>query len=172
MMTLALLLAIQDDTFQYSEWEAWNAFEAGSSVTMEIEAGGMKVKMTSTIKSKSDTEITLEGETEMNGMKVPTGERKVVKPSTPPSKADPTCPKCKKEHFAKPTITKEKVKVGDRELETTVMEIVATSCEGNELGRSKTWYSKDVPGWIVRQDATFAKSSSKQTCLAFDAKKK
>lgn len=170
LLMLALLFAAQDD-FAYSEWQSWDGFEVGSSVTLESETGGMKVRMTNAIKARTETEITLETTVEMSGRSMPGGERKIHKPSGPEKKPDPTCPRCKKEHFGKPTVTKEKVKIGDREVETTVIEIVATSCEGKEQGRSKTWYSKDVPGWIVKMDAAFAQSSAKQTCVAFEAKK-
>jgi hypothetical protein len=171
ILTLALVLALQDEPFKYSEWEAWVGFAVGSSVTMTVETDGMKMKMTTTLKSKSESELTLDQSVEMNGSTFPAGERTIAKQAVSATDAAGACPSCKKKHWGDPKQSKEKLKIGEKELEATLVDIEVTSCDGNTRTTSRMWYSKEVPGWVVRMDAQTGKSSAKQTCIAYAAKK-
>jgi hypothetical protein len=157
--------------FKYSEWDAWNSFKEGSSVTIDMEASGMKMKTTTTLKKKEAEVLTVESVTEMSGNKLPGQERKITKPKE--GATDQNCKKCGKpaKDHVKWTEAKEKVKVGDKELECTKIDAKMNDCDGKEQGTSVSWYSNDVPGGIVKMEATYGGSTTKMACSAFDAKK-
>lgn len=160
---------------QSSEFDKWNDFGVGSSVTLEMETSGMKIAMTTTLKKKEGDKLTVETVTEMSGMKMPGQERVIEKPKSGGDAGAATkCPKCNKEAAAHCKVTekgKETVKVGDKEIECTVVEMTMSDCDGKESGSSKSWTSKEVPGGTVKMEGKFSGMENKQVCTAFEAKK-
>lgn len=160
---------------QSSEFDNWNGFGVGSSVTLEMEMSGMKMVMTTTLKKKEADKLTVETVTEMSGSKMPGQERVIEKPKTGgDTGAAAKCPKCNKDaasHCKMTEAGKERVKVGDKEIECTVVEMKMSDCDGKDTGSSKTWTSKEVPGGTVKTEGKFSGMESKQVCTAFEAKK-
>jgi hypothetical protein len=158
-MTLILALLALQDALQFSEWDAWNACEVGSTVTIEMENSamkGMKTKRTTTLLKKEAEKLTVRVEMETSGTKIPAQEQTSEKPKGGSiQKTD--CPRCKKAWSTHGKWTKggtEKVKIGDREVEAPIVEGKLYDCKGEkETGSSKSWVSKDVPGWNVRVEA-------------------
>ena len=151
--------AAQDEAFKFDAWDAWNAFGEGASVTFEMKMKNINMTSTKSIKKKEGKVITLSTESTMllNGKeyKNPAKEDLVKKPDKP---TDPNemkaCTKCSEKH-KKPEIksSKEKLTINGIELDCVKNEIKAFDCEGNpyeSLGTVSMWYSKDVPGWIVK----------------------
>ncbi len=159
---------------QRSEWDNWNDFGVGSSVSLESETSGMKMVMTTTLKKKEGDKLTVETVMEMSGMKMPGQERVIEKPKSGGDTGAATkCPKCSKEAASHVKVTesgKEKVKVGDKEVECAVVEMKMSDCDGKESGSSKSWYSKEIPGGTVKMEGKFGGMETKQVCTAFEAK--
>lgn len=166
--------AVQDkDDFKFSEWEAWDSVADGSWVKMEMvsDFGGTKTTMTMTTTrlSKKDDVITVETVMVMNKMKLPGQKRQIKKPKESDT-AKKECPKCSKEHKSDVKTSKTKVKIGDKELACTLQEFTAYDCDGKEVSSGKIWYSKDVPGHMVRMETKMAQGTSKMNCLGFEKK--
>lgn len=153
--------------FKYDMWEAWNSFKEGSSVTMETEAMGNKTVMTTTIEKKEAERIGTKMTMEVAGQKIE-NPSEVKKPGTATGSAE--CPQCKKAHKSDSKESKDSVEVGGKKLDCVVMDMTASDCEGKEAMKSKTWYCKEVPGWIVKMEMTAAGNTTKQTCTAFEKK--
>lgn len=167
MMTLLLLLAAQEWTFD--PWESWNAFQEGSSVEFEFESPGMKFTQSKTISKKEEKVITLKTVTKMERggtVNESPGEEPVRKPEGATAEC-PLCGKPTKEHADPGKWSEEKVKVGERELACRVWESPAKMCNDNEMPKTKIWYSTEVPGHIVRIEAT----SITMKLTKFEAKK-
>lgn len=160
---------------QRSEWDNWCEFGVGSSVTMEMETSGMKMVMITTLKKKEADKLTVETVTKMSGMDLPGQERVIEKPKGDGKPGEGfKCPKCNKDAASHAKMTdagKEKVKVGDKEIECTVVEVKMTDCDGKESGSSKTWTSKEVPGGTAKLEGKFGGMESKQVCTAYEVKK-
>lgn len=149
----------KEAAFEYSEWNAWNGFGKGSSVTfyMKMEANNMEMWQTHTIKEKTDSEITLvtTGKTKMKigdnvtENETPASERKVTKATT--GEAPKECAACKKPvaDHKKPDIKDGAGKVGDKEVKTK--EMTMFGCDGKEV--AKMVLSTDVPGWAIEMGA-------------------
>lgn len=153
--------------FKYDMWEAWNSFKEGSSVTMETEAMGTKTVMTTTIDKKEAERIATKMTMEVAGQKIENpGE--VKKPGTATGSAK--CPKCSKDHKSDSKESKESVEVGGKKLDCVVLDTTAYDCDGKEVGKSKMWCSKEVPGWTVKSESSYGGNTSKTTCTAFEKK--
>lgn len=161
------------EEYKHSEWDSWNAFGEGSSTTMETETSGMKMKMTTTLKKKEADKITLSTAMEMSGTVLPAQERVVTKPKDDAKPAEAKCPKCNKDakSHAKMSQKEEKVKVGDKEVACTVVDAVMSDCDGKETAASKTYFSKSVPGGMVKMEGKMGGVENKMTCTSFEAKK-
>lgn len=166
MMTVLLLLATQEWTFD--PWESWNAFKEGSSVEFQIDSPDMKCTQVKTIAKKEEKVITLKTvtKTEMAGRTHETGGEEPVR-KTEGSAECPSCGRPPKEHADQGKWTEEKVKVGDRDLACRVWESPEKMCNDNEMPKTKIWYSTEVPGHIVRLEAT----SITMKVTRFDARK-
>ncbi len=157
------LASAQSDPF-----EMWSGFGEGSSVTYEVvsEYGGNKTtsKMKMTLKKKEDDKVTVTMETEAMG-KTRSNDQVYEKGKKK------ECVACKKEHKAmeiKET-GKDKVKVGDKEIDVTCIEVTQYGCADKET-KSKGCISKDVPGWAVKSEMKGDKYSMTMTCTAFEKK--
>lgn len=143
--------------FVFDPWEAWNSFAVGAAVEYEVEASGQRMNQVKTLAKKDAEALKLECV-----MKFQTGssttesrfEEAVRKSETSwPPKGE--CGLCKKpfaDHKDESRWTREKLKVGDRELECLVLEPAAKNCIGQDNPRMKFWYSREIPGWIVRSE--------------------
>ena len=134
---------------QTDPYDAWSGFGEGSSVSYEMtsEAGGKKttskLKLTLTKKEADKVTITME----MEGHAKPF-EQVYEKGK---KKECPACKKAHKEAGLKET-GKEKIKIGDKEIETVTYDITQYGCDEKEAGTSKAWLCKDVPGWAVKAE--------------------
>lgn len=178
MMKLAALVWLAcafpaQDKYKFDYWEAWNGFETGSTVEFELEASGMKMKVSKTIDKKEKDEIRVKSETVFKygdtETKSPT-EEKVRRPfgSAGDDVRCPLCGKGVKEHQDLGKWSQGKFKVGERELDVHLYETPAKNCKGDPLSVSKVWYSPEVPGHVVKLET----EQMKMTLLRFEAKKK
>ena len=154
---------------QPDEFELWNAFGEGSSVSGEnlIDMGKVKstTKLKMTIKKKEADKITLTLETESNGIKS-SSERVVEK-----GKKAVECAACKKAH-KEPVVKEggtEKVKVGDKEVEAKILDITTYGCNDKE-GSTKIWISKEVPGGVVKNAMKMEQGTVTYSVTAFEKK--
>ncbi len=173
MMTLlaVLPLALQDPLFVEDEWESWSSFAVGSSVTYEVDVAGRepKVKRTVTLKSKaSDALVTVQSEADAEPE-----EETIAKPSEKPTAPDPSvkCVLCGKHVAVEYKQSKEKLKIGDREIECTVLDLKTYDCKSTVSLHQRTWYSKEVPGWRAKVETELpGLPKSTVTCVAFTKK--
>jgi hypothetical protein len=157
-----LLAAVQDD-YKFSEFESWNRHEAGASVTLEGEAGGYKFTATTTLKSKDKDVLKVETKTKVSGMEmdIPAQEREI-------KNEEAKCPACGKgAHGTFKKSGKEKVKIGDKEIEVTVIDFTSSDCEGKENGKGKMKVSDEVPGGLVSLESEAGGQKIKMVCSAY-----
>lgn len=134
----------------YTEWNAWNTFAVGASVTMDYGASRMKTA----IKEKSDKVIKLETTTlikDGDAWKA-MGDPQVreVKKEQPAADPKAKCPLCEKEvsSHAKPTWSKGSEKVAGKDVAVVTMK--SKNCkDGKDNPDMK--YSPDVPGGAFAQ---------------------
>jgi hypothetical protein len=157
------LASAQGDPF-----EAWSGFAEGSSVTLEsnMVMGGNTTKSTMkmTLKKKEADKITITIESEAMGQKNSMDQ-------TYEKGKKSECPACKKEHKA-PSFKetgKDKVKIGDKEIEVTCVEVTQYGCADAET-KSKACISKDVPGWAVKSETKTDQYTMTMTVTAFEKK--
>lgn len=153
MMTVLLLLLTQEWTFD--PWESWYSFQEGSSVEFEFDSSGTKFTQSKSIVKKEEKVITLKTVTkfDVGGSSHETPGEEPVRKMEGTSEC-PLCGKPPKEHADQGKWTEEKVKIGDRELACRVWESPEKMCNDNEMPKTKIWYSTEVPGHIVRLEAT------------------
>ncbi len=153
--------------FKYDMWEAWNSFEKGSSVSLELKSNGRTMmKNTTTIVGKGDEAITVEDAIERSGGGKDVLQRKIAKP--PASVTPPECAMCKKPHKAPESKeSEEKLKVADRELECHVVETTCYGCDAQVMSTTRIWYSDEVPGWIVQMVSKGTGFETTQVCTGF-----
>ncbi len=154
---------------QPDEFELWNGFGEGSSVSAEsvMDMGKMKstTKIKSTLKKKEADKITLAVEIETNG-KTMASERVIER-----GKKAAECPACKKAH--KESVVKEsgteKVKIGDQEVDAKVLEVTSYGCADKETPM-KLWTSKEVPGSMVKSEMKTSHGTINYSVTAFEKK--
>jgi hypothetical protein len=156
--------------YKFDNFEAWNAFKEGSLVEIEMDASGNKMKTVKVIDKKAPEEITLKTEIIMtvggNEMKTP-GTEPVKK--IPAGAVDGTCPLCNKsykDHKDESKWSEETNKVGDKEVKCQVLESPAKNCKGDDMPKSKMWYSTEVPGHMVKMETP----QMKMTVVKFEKK--
>ena len=152
-----LLLAAPAAAFAQSptEFDDWNRFGVGTTATLEMVSDDGKSKVTTievfTLKKKEADKITLSGESVTEGTQKDSGERVISK-----EKKRGECKTCKKLH-KEATLKekgKEKLKIGSKEIEATIVETTTYGCEEKEAMTYRSWLSKDVPGGLLKMEAT------------------
>lgn len=151
-VTLCTVPAAAQDKNEY--FESWNACGVGTTIEIETKSTMMNQTMTSVLEKKEEKVITLKctSVTKMEGIEDQTSTMPLkIEKDLPKGPGTWECPMCKKKHkseASKPTT--EKVKVGDKELECTVVETTSYDCDGKENSKTKSWSCKDVPGMLVK----------------------
>ena len=144
----------------------------------ELEMSGTKMTITKTLDKKEEEKILVKTLTKMtfgdNVTETP-GEEPINKPKKgDPSYGDGECPLCKKpakEHKDGGTWEKDvALKIGEEEVKCVLYTVGDKLCTGedNPGKGTKTWYSKDVPGWLVKME----QPQMKMTATKFESKKK
>lgn len=147
---IALLLLAQE--YAFDPWEAWNAFKEGSSVEYEVVMSETTIVQSKTIAKKEEKVITLKTVVRAAGSEVP-GEEPVRKPEGATTEC-PLCGEPVKNHADPGKWSDDKVKVGDRELACRRWQSPEKMCNGNEMPKTTIWYSKEVPGHIVKLETS------------------
>jgi hypothetical protein len=167
-MSFLLLLALQD--FAFDPWESWNAFKAGASVEYEIEDVAGKKTLSKTIELKEDASIRLKTLLQRKVRGVPMqepGTEEIAKKAAAP----PECPQCRKAHTPQVKQSKEKVKTAAGEIDCVLVQTTPIDCKGQATGTaSKAWYSRSVPGWLVRSESGTGDAKVTVIVAAFERK--
>ncbi|HZE98354.1 MAG TPA: hypothetical protein VE981_15085 [Planctomycetota bacterium] len=156
--------------YKFDNFEAWNAFKEGSMIEVEMDTAGTKMKTVKTIDKKAPEEITLKTEMIMtvggNEMKTP-GTEPVKKMAAGAVEGNcALCGKPYKDHKDETKWTDETVKVGDKDVKCMVMETPAKNCKGDDMPKTKMWYSTEVPGHMVKMET----AQMKMSVVKFDKK--
>ena len=175
MVMCASVHAGQVENPQYKEWAK---YKPGTSMTMSTtsDAGGQSSKMETktTIKEVTDDHVTLETAMSMDAggqkMDMPAQSTEIKKmmeemPATPNAQAPADAPK------PDTKTSEESVTVGAGTFKTKLTESTMEAA-GNKTV-SKTWTSDDVPGGMVKMEATTdgpMKSTTKMELKALDKK--
>ncbi len=154
-----------------TEFEDWNRYAVGTSATLEMvsEAQGRNVSTIDvlTLKKKETDKITLSSEAVTEGTDKESSER-IVRRETKRGE----CKSCKKVH-KEPTTKdkgKEKLKVGSKEFEATILDITTYVCDEKESMTYRTWLSKEVPGGLLKMEATSEGVKVTVTLKSFELK--
>ncbi len=175
MPVLPILLALllqdakdpKDEKFRYNAWEAWNSFGEGSSVTLEMESTPkVKVKWTWRLAKKEADKLTVEQETGVSKGQPLLIERR---PDGWAEGVD-VCKKCMTHLSSEREQGKEKLKIGDKELECDWIEFRRIDCSGRTTYSHRIWYHKSVPGWQVRWETKHDGRTMLLTLAASDPK--
>ncbi len=189
MRILALLalasaaLAQDDKKFAWNEWDAWSSFAVGSWVDFTSQGGtattpmgpGAPPVVRRTIDKKEEKQITIKLTNAARDSDV------VRKPDAdPPVPAAKKCPACSTVHVVDTKSSKEKLKVGKAEVECTLITVVETTAKAAGGGPAlvgcrwtfKTWYSKEVPGWIARRESLCDPGGAWSKMVVVDFEKK
>ncbi len=165
LFALASAALAQDDTkpaFPWNEWDAWNSFGVGSWVEFTSDGGTATTPVSPrpasavrrAIDKKEEKQITIKltnAGRDSDVLRKPEGD--------PPAPAAKKCPACSTLHIVDTKSSKEKLTFGKKEIECTLVTVVETSGKmGAPAGMGcrwtlKTWYSKEVPGWIARRES-------------------
>ncbi len=171
LLALAGVVAAQDDKeFKYSKWAAWNGFAVGSSVTVELSSTEVKFNTIFTLSKKEAEQLVLETATEAEGTKEKNDPEQVDKEDAAAvqEKDQVDCLLCKKHKTLAYKNGAEKRKIGDKEYDTLWFQNDTLTCGSKVVMTSKTWYCKDVPGWIVRRETTVVGAATfTENCVAF-----
>ena len=161
LLALAVGTASAEDV-ENPEFASWSKFKKGTTVTLKMMTTAANVTsevlMTTTLVETGADKVVVETSTvtKFNGMefKAPAAKRDVAKTIKLPDgvkKPDPKDPKVEK-----PTGTFEEgtetLKIGGTEIKTKWFKAKA-EVAGNKT-ESKTWMSDDVPGSLVKMEAT------------------
>jgi hypothetical protein len=166
------------DRFVHGSWPRWSTLGLGSWVTHELEEGGQKSRMTTTLKKKEPGQVTLEEVVEAGGVKQAARERVLTRAAGAAGDYETLgtggCPACKKASKAhKPmeqTRSTEKVKVSDRDVVCDTSEWIAFDCDDREISREKTGYSDQVPGLVVLVEKKTKEFQTRLVCVGFEKK--
>ncbi|MBI2901492.1 MAG: hypothetical protein HYY17_15005 [Planctomycetes bacterium] len=156
------------EDFRYDAWDSWNSFAPGASVEFEMEAGGSKMRQVKTLDSKRPDAITVKS---VMILKIGDDENRTESDETfLKSRGGPAqCPSCKKPVSSHDpgTFSRERLKIGDRDLDCVVWKSPARDCSGKATTPVRMWYCKDVPGGNVKTES----EHWKMTATRFDPKK-
>lgn len=151
-MILLLLLLAQEAPFRYSSWDSWSSFGEGSWARYSIRTRGTQFSARTLLQSKEGDALVLKLNNRTSPMD---GERETPATTTRVRKSDANaCPQCRKEHKSEPKEEKETVETADRKFACIVVSDGIYDCTGRSIGQIKTWFSKEVPGWIVKMEST------------------
>ncbi len=156
--------------FTYDAFKAWNAFDKGASVELELKTSGTVMTVTKTSSAKEADVIHLTTSTTLKNLADPmAGAEDVKKSAAAPVEGDcALCGKPFKGHKDESRWSEKKMKVGEKELACHVWESPAKLCDGKEnANKMEIWYSEEVPGHIVLLKA----ESVTITCTKFDSKR-
>lgn len=170
MLTLLVLLAQE---FKYDAWESWSAFGVGAMVEHRTETPSGPMTVVRTIESKTKDLVTLRVSrlTKVGDKDVETPEMEhVKKPGPDDPKIAPSCSKCRKVHPKDVKEGKQKLKVGDAELDCVLLTSTVVDCDGKKVGTLKRWLNKDVPGWLVRMETLVEDIRTTMECRRFSKK--
>ncbi len=162
------------ETFRYDPWEAWNSFDAGSFVEYKQDGPSGKATIRRSIDRKTEDVVTIKvtqfmkvGEKDSES----TTHDQVKKPlEGAPPPADRPCITCKKLHPKNITQDTTKLKIADQELECTRLESTVMDCQGKKIGTLSRYYSKDVPGWLVKMESVVEDTRTSTICTSFTRK--
>jgi hypothetical protein len=170
LAVLASLPAVASAQQLKNEFEYWKGFGEGSSVTSEASFESAKGKTTSktttTLKKKEADKITLAAEDEVNGKKMPPRERVLEKDKKPAECA--ACGKVHKEAVLKEG-EKEKVKVGDKDVEALIVDVTSYGCNDKET-QMRIWTTKEIPGFMAKMEIKNDKTTVIVAITAFEKK--
>ena len=163
-----MLLACGGGGFDYDEWDSWNSFPEGAWVTFKMSSPVEQSSTKKLVKKEADR-LTLEavrdssfgGKTTRTGTLTRTPKKKAV--------VNETCDSCgKKYDWPAEEWTTDFLEVGGVKLETTVGTSYGALCmeEEHVFLATKTWYSRKVPGWIVRTEG----AGMKRRCVDYGPK--
>ncbi len=147
------------EEFSFDRWEAWSSFGLGSWVELEIDTAGIKMRQRKILERVQAGLIVLRGTNRLRLGDTETESpfEEEVKKSQAVWTPKGDCRRCGKPlggHPDESTWTTERVKVRDREIECRVWESARKNCQGTNIPRMKVWYSREVPGWIVRTESS------------------
>ena len=157
--------------FVFNPWTAWNSFDKGAWVEQETTSvfGDMpesKSSTMTTLTGKNDREI--KGDRKMNGFEM---NDQVLAWKKEGIGVATKCGLCEKIHRSPETKNSfEEIEVAGKELKCDVVEMTAYDCKGEKQFTSKTWFSKEIPGWIAKSDVEMfgsLKGTSRTVVTAF-----
>ena len=154
-LVVALLSSSQDSQFKYNRWDAWNSFEEGSRVKVHLKLKNLQTVTERYLKKKEEKIIRIIAEVTSTvrerEYKAKPREEQIYKPRENADKPV-KCGMCNDHRSSDIKESKEKLKVAGKSLTCIKQQVTMYDCKGNvaEGGRITTWYSKKVPGWIVR----------------------
>lgn len=163
--------APQEEQFRYDAYESWNAFPEGAWVKFEVELSGRDNKCGKEVHRDAVAEKRGDGSIQIEEMREAYGEtirsKRVLAKNDAREPTKGRC--CNRPHPKKVEWTKERIEVAGRTLETCVLEVNDPGCRASEGMVEKTWFSKEVPGWIARWERRSLKSDCKtyKRCLGF-----
>jgi hypothetical protein len=171
----------------WTGWNTWSAFPEGAWVTMEKDnRGEFKTTFTLTLTKKTPDLLAVKEDVEKKKddknaddqpplvLPVPGFENGEWHYARNPKPI--VCPTCGASH--KDSIVteqkKDKLTIAGKEVLCQVMDVVTFECKGAKDSTSRWWWSKEVPGWLVKREYTAEGRPGKvvETVLDFDKKKK
>lgn len=153
ILILAVTVAAQVD-----EWEAWNAFAEGSSVTHSVAPADVPTTTTTTLLKKEAERLTVE--IRHSGPNPGPAQTREIRKGG--------CASCKahKKPARKVVKEKETLAIGKQEVACVAVEETLYDCAGKEIVTRKAWYSVDVPGGLVKAEG----KGVTVTCAKFEKK--
>jgi hypothetical protein len=166
---LLLGLALQDKAEDITIWNMWADFEPGSSVTVET---SWKIRITRTLVSKTADQLVLKSVLEVPGGKIqPVEQEEVITKTEPVSPYARKCPKCAVSHLTV-TFSKDSLVFQGNTIECRLLETTQKDCSGVEKARTRSWMSREVPGWFLKEEISFGKDTMTSVCTGYGKKKK
>jgi hypothetical protein len=161
------------EPFSYDAWAAWSSFGVGARVEHEAESVSGRTVVVRTIEKKTEELVTIrvvrkvrvedkdEEKTELE---------QVLKPKPGDKPPVEKCLTCGKAHPTDVKESKQKVRVDKLEIDCALLESTVLDCAGKKIGKLRRWYSKEVPGWMVKMETTVDDLRSTTVCLRFTRK--
>jgi len=178
MIGLAMALAFgtqepKQDAFLYDAWAAWNSFGVGARVEHEAESVSGRTVVVRTIEKKTEELVTIRvaRKVRVEDKDVEQSELEHVskpRPGDPPPSEK--CMSCGKVHPKDVKESRQKVRVDKQEIDCALLESTVLDCAGKKIGKLRRWYSRDVPGWMVKMETTVDDLRTTTVCLRFTKK--
>jgi hypothetical protein len=159
-------------------WSDWKDFGKESWVAWEIRIGDKKARKRITLKEKGPDRLMFEEVLQTGDRVQPAQERVLEKPKGGAGVYDTVgtteCPRCKKPwtgHKGRQSSESSgNIKVQEKEVPCKIFEIVYFDCDGTDLDRTKSSFSQDVPGELVRQERRTKTLQYIILCVGFEKK--